>query len=545
MYAVSAAIGQVKWNWFRAQRRPLHHFELLDEASRGPLGSLSILLAGTVRSLATLGALVTLLNLAVAPFVQQVIDLSSEPSAPSPSADASFPIMTFPSFYFHTSEAYQDTTDASLSAIWNDASVYTRRAQCLTGNCTWPLVETLEWCVKSEKVADLKSDCPVLFEPEDGAYEYFKLEYEAHSGAYRYCNISLPGTLKPLTYTLSYDTDVNPYDRDVNPDMYIASSSIRTLAPVRVFDNKFEQETFMDIPSPFLSMAYAQFSIPSIMKGSFVLESLEQAVLTLCKKTYNVSMIQGNLSMESLTSDYGRFYQDETATQELGSNETWCWTPNNKDHLVSAGPSRVTNGNVTFLSDSSTMAFCTNTRWLLAQEIAVRLSGDDYIIYSAKRNSTGSIKGPAYSSVVPYFSGPPLYGVTSTSDILKRVGARSLSRVMESTAAALNQIYITKTTEAATGMTYTYETVVVVRWAWLALPIAVQALGLAFLLAVIATSNKAPLWKGSFLAALYHGFEHVPVGGDTATSSGMAEAAENTKALLTSSSKTKTVLLQY
>lgn len=444
--------------------------------------------------------------------------------------------MTFPSFYFNTtSEAWQDLIDAGFSAIWNDACVYTRRAQCLTGNCTWPLVATLEWCVKSEKVTDLKSiklDRPLLFDREDGAYGYLSLMYGTY-GPYGSinCTISFPRASKPLTYQ-------RDYYHNGEEDTYAARSPITMLAPVRVFDSTFEQETVMDIPGSLLSMVYAQLHIPHSMKGSLVMESLEQAVLSLCKKTYLASMIQGNLSMESLASEYGRFYHDETATRELGNNKTWCWTPDTKEILVPMeGHSRVTSGNVTSLSDSSTMAFCTDTRWLLAQEIVARLSGGNYMYYTAKRNSSESFDGPTYiDDVYPYES--PL-------DILMSVGVRSLSRVMESTATALNQIYITKTTEAANGMTYTYETVVVVRGAWLTLPIAVQALGLAFLLAVIATSNKAPLWKGSFLATLYHGFEHVPVGSDTATSSGMVEAAENTKAMLIRSSRTKTIMLQY
>ncbi|KAK8069819.1 hypothetical protein PG994_006435 [Apiospora phragmitis] len=118
---------------------------------------------------------------------------------------------------------------------------------------------------------------------------------------------------------------------------------------------------------------------------------------------------------------------------------------------------------------------------------------------------------------------------------------------MEPTAAALNQIYIIHYQDSRDGhrdrMTTTYETVVVVRWAWLALPIGVQVLGLAFLLVVIAPSTKAPLWEGSLLAGLYHGFEHAPIRGDKETSSGMANAAKNTRTALARSSSTKVILL--
>ncbi|KAK8053984.1 hypothetical protein PG996_013285 [Apiospora saccharicola] len=524
MYAVSAAIGQVKWNWFRAQRQPLHHLELLNEASRGPLGSLGILLAGTVRSLATLGALVTLLNLGVAPFVQQVIDLSSKPSAPSPAADARIPTMTLPSFYFNaTSQAWREVSIASNGALWNDASVYKRQAQCPTGNCTWPLVETLEWCVKAEKVGDAKSlrlECPVLSNWENATFQSIETElgHEMSRSFTAPCNISLPKASKPFAY-----------DRDRN--------SLQCLQlPLTTFNSTFEQETFMDVSGPLSSMVYAQFSIPDARNGSIVLESLEQALLTLCKKTYNVSMIQGNISIENLASDYGRFYQDERIAKELDNNDTWCWTPNSTHRLVSIEEfSRATIGNLSFLSDPSTMTFCTDSKWPLANQIDNLLTTRTDMVHEVRRNPIET----------PMKVGTSSFSLTTAQENMNRVRAQSLGKVMESMAAALNQIYITKSNESATGMIITYETVVVVRWAWLALPIVVQALGLTFLLSVIATSKKAPLWKGSLLAALYHGFEHVPIGDNTTTSSGMAEAAENTRAMLTRSSKTKTAMLEY
>lgn len=303
---------------------------------------------------------------------------------------------------------------------------------------------------------------------------------------------------------------------------------IEVLKSVRSFKSTLEPETFMNVPDPLLFMVYEQFSTLNAMNGSVVLESLDQALLTICKKTCNVSMLQGNIQMESVASDYGRFYQDETAARTLGSNNTWCWAPNTTKHLVSVEEhARPTVGNIAFLSDSPTMSFCTYSKWLVPQAIAGLLIGQTSIRHSTRRNITDSAQS------------------LETSDITNRLRKRSLSRIMESMAAQMNQIYITKSNESATGMGYTYETVVAVRWAWLALPIAVQALGLAFLLAVIATSNKAPLWKGSFLASLYHGFAHVPMGDDTATSSGMAEAAGSTRAVLTKSSKTKTILLEY
>jgi hypothetical protein len=41
---VAAAMGQLKWIWFRDDPKPLMDFERFDEATRGPWGSVSVLI---------------------------------------------------------------------------------------------------------------------------------------------------------------------------------------------------------------------------------------------------------------------------------------------------------------------------------------------------------------------------------------------------------------------------------------------------------------------------------------------------------------------
>jgi hypothetical protein len=42
-YAISASIGQQKWNWFLKRKDRLSTFTRFDEASRGPLGSIKLI----------------------------------------------------------------------------------------------------------------------------------------------------------------------------------------------------------------------------------------------------------------------------------------------------------------------------------------------------------------------------------------------------------------------------------------------------------------------------------------------------------------------
>lgn len=68
---ITEGISELKWTWF-ADPRPLSDMDRFDAASRGPLGSLK-LFTNRHNFLASLGALITILALAIDPFTQQIL----------------------------------------------------------------------------------------------------------------------------------------------------------------------------------------------------------------------------------------------------------------------------------------------------------------------------------------------------------------------------------------------------------------------------------------------------------------------------------------
>ncbi|KAJ6198920.1 hypothetical protein J3E72DRAFT_239356 [Bipolaris maydis] len=73
---ISEAIGQLKWTWFNGKKsRDAFDFEIFDKASRGAWGSFMLLCRTKGKSLAALGALLTVFLLAIDTFFQQVTDL--------------------------------------------------------------------------------------------------------------------------------------------------------------------------------------------------------------------------------------------------------------------------------------------------------------------------------------------------------------------------------------------------------------------------------------------------------------------------------------
>jgi hypothetical protein len=74
---VSSCLGQIKWNQYRSHTHtPLYHMQVLDQASRGPWGACEVLWTVTP-GLATAGAILMILSVAIDPFSQQILAFPS------------------------------------------------------------------------------------------------------------------------------------------------------------------------------------------------------------------------------------------------------------------------------------------------------------------------------------------------------------------------------------------------------------------------------------------------------------------------------------
>jgi Protein of unknown function (DUF3176) len=74
LLGVAEGLGQLKWLYFQKKRHRLFDLQVFDDASRGPLGSLRLLWMLKLQiTLASVGAIVTIVSLAMDPFTQQVL----------------------------------------------------------------------------------------------------------------------------------------------------------------------------------------------------------------------------------------------------------------------------------------------------------------------------------------------------------------------------------------------------------------------------------------------------------------------------------------
>jgi hypothetical protein len=169
---ISEAIGQLKWSWFYGKSsRNIVDFEVFDQASRGAWGSLLLLCRTKGRSLAALGAVLTLLLLAIYTFYQQLTDLPTRSTLHRtglvPRTIGYKPL--YPREFILGFESTR--LDQNLLAVAETFFVSNGTQpvpygsgfrseiplSCPTGNCTWPPYESLGICSQCADVANLLS----------------------------------------------------------------------------------------------------------------------------------------------------------------------------------------------------------------------------------------------------------------------------------------------------------------------------------------------------------------------------------------------------
>ncbi|KAJ9602162.1 hypothetical protein H2200_013282 [Cladophialophora chaetospira] len=170
LLAVTAScISQLKWTRFAKRERNLIELDLFDAASRGARGSLRMIFTPALWHLALLGAVVTVVAVAVGPFTQQAI---TYPLRTVDVSRATIPrTQTYQNIAPGGIQALKDIPLTMKAAAYNGlfaaTSAQTRStlpAQCSTGNCTFPPYSSLAICTKCANITQMvaRNDCSVV-----------------------------------------------------------------------------------------------------------------------------------------------------------------------------------------------------------------------------------------------------------------------------------------------------------------------------------------------------------------------------------------------
>ncbi|KAH7118815.1 hypothetical protein B0J11DRAFT_617129 [Dendryphion nanum] len=455
---VSEAIGQLKWIWYQEERN-LWDFCMFDGASRGPWGSVVLLLRLKYRHIASIGAIITILALAFEPFFQQIV------TYPQRSVSVGHgQVWTATSFAINP----ELTMESNVQQILRDPSVIltvesafksnnetTKPApsSCPSGNCTWPLYSTLGLCHECKDLSHL-----VQYSCDNTSLIADKKIWLFGGILTYFCG-----------YTLNDSMVTGMHGYKSSEVLYLNAFSVGAIARntgssrQHGGSNTYWNSTFFaDAKFPVMNFYVAYTPGGPVEAVNNRTPVLVECLMSWCTKTIKSVHSEGVLYEEIVDS---LTIQPKEDVYVNGTGETIPISFTTKDKRTMT----IQNGTTQFL------------RKQLAAQLFLKLgdasSGTFY-------NITGFW---GFHQKPPYDINPYLDNVTTALTNVFR------SRVQE--------------TEMVEGVAWGPEVYVSIRWAWLSLPalLLLQSLVLVFVTIWKSRSKPSESWKSSALCTLLHG----------------------------------------
>ncbi|KAJ0417816.1 hypothetical protein BJY00DRAFT_315607 [Aspergillus carlsbadensis] len=487
IYVIGECMGQLKWVWFyRAEKnrhQRLDNMQYFDGASRGPLGSLLLILRHRGTSFVSFGALLIIVTLLFDPFMQQIITypLREVDTLDGASASAAQAFALIP-------ETLQEGVSTIIyTGMWG--SNFAVDPTCPSGNCTWPAFESVGMCSQCEDMtaaAALSCD-GTLDTTSTGTPDPVTCDIMLPDGNYM-------GANQPFEVNMGVDSVQWTVDFPAHAvwvvDYQISDSS---------------DSVYSGLENPLVTVAYAQLELaqdtneadtPAFDPATALqLKNVTQCAMSLCTRTYNVAVTDGLPSINVSEPTYGKTFEipENTATT--------CWRPGNDSSAVAV--TQLTN---TSYADPNEFAFCPT-------------GSSDYRLFEyfegeiRSYNRTSGSSGQWIDNVEKFNTGA--LGNTNLRPrvpLVERISAVGLEYVMTNIAASFTKAGLMASRATVAGTVRTAEVYVDVEWLWLILPVALVALGTIFWLLTMAINRhqRLRLWKSSVFALLFHGLDNVP-----------------------------------
>ncbi|KAF1982955.1 hypothetical protein K402DRAFT_184938 [Aulographum hederae CBS 113979] len=483
---VSQCLGQLKWDWYSERPRSLGDFERFDDASRGPWGSLVLLiglLRNRARSLACIGAAVTILSVAFDPFFQQIVTFSPRPIDIDVSVvnrSVSFSPDTALLFINNHTETLLDENmnQILLSYFLGQGSEVNPPMHCPTGNCTWPEFTTVGMCSNSSDVSEL-----LRYTCQTSTGEWLApqrlLEYDSVPEVYA-CGWYLNATSDSPALMAGYvanSTSKMPAGDALTMRMLPLLDFLSTNT---LYDGSF---SFKDVQMPIADFFVSSTENAPGATYAGAKPVLLEVVLYWCTKTIKA------------VSDQGRYREEIISTFYNQTKVPYPWTIESPDTTYMGFPTMSPPG--------------VNETFFISNETAYDTLNMFNVILPSYSTSPNANTPPqfGYSNIDPSIM--PTRAVNLSYDpwiTEHNIGqhwediATALTNHMRSSSNGSVEVY---------GKAWTEKNFVQASWGWLALPNAVVFTTLLFLiLTMLKGSNRnghVGIWKTSSLAVLLNG----------------------------------------
>jgi hypothetical protein len=496
----SEAIGQLKWNWFNGKTsKEVYDFEIFDKASRGPWGSFMLLMVTKGKSLAALGAVLTLLMLAIDTFFQQLVSL---PQRWEMSEVVRIPrVINYEaaSRPFSRGGSEQVDLDIDMSAVVNKflfdngtqvataGSIQTAGpVGCPTSNCTWPEHQTLGVCSTCEEVTQLLT-WACLFSTFDWPSNV--TDTEASSGPSKERNGTMCGYFMNATSAAPLLVSGHGTDRNHEEALLMRSIPLVTDAGRNVFFGG-KSLNFPNIAYPLMDFIIS--STPGGFDGVYRNETpiAYECTLYWCVKNITATFYEAAYTETTLN----------TFTNTTPVNDPWS-SFSFKDPVFGDGVYWSYAGNLTIdtPSDRGALQFgVSNTT-----HIRTMYTLDTFLpAFTTAQNATARpVMRHDLWTVAPTLRVLPFNPWLEPRNIpghMERM-ARAMSDVMRSTSSDSH----------INGTAWDPHMYVDVRWVYITYPLSLLVLSFVFLIATIKTSaeveNEVGVWKTSTMPTILYG----------------------------------------
>ncbi|KAL5115859.1 hypothetical protein ACEQ8H_006261 [Pleosporales sp. CAS-2024a] len=508
---VSEALGQLKWSWFLEHSKQMWDFEIFDNASRGPWGSILLLIRTKGKDLAALGALIMLCSLALDPFFQQVVSFPDRWTLQN--ATSAIPRVTnynptYIPLYIQGVEQVQ--TDNNVDAIikqffyqngtqpvsYGNGTRPDIPLSCPTSNCTWPIYETIAVCSKCEEVSHLLD---ITYSCKHTSIDW-SAKWTGPLSKDPFANGTVCGYF--LNATSEFPILLSGWNVNTTTKGSTAGEAllVRTV-PLTDFDTKAPlygdgSVNFKNIPDPILDALVA-----SAVDGAESVYSRQPPLVHECLLAWCVQSIKSSY-------DWGRYSENITSRyfEKVEAHDKWPW------EAVQAGDGGVYlsyNQNITLTPPRPNADASPHTVLSESYRVSNRTMANIMYIFDDFFPSTYSVDKGSKEPVLRfknYADGPS----TRSLRFNAWLAPNNITQYMERLAGALtNAVRSSTNREMIPGEAYSRESYVSVRWEWLTLPLGLLCISFVFLAATVAKSaieiDRLGIYKNSAYATLLYG----------------------------------------
>jgi len=493
----------------------------MDEASRGPLGAISILTSRTGGFLANLGAFVTLCMIVFGPFLQQLVDYPTR-DVEQPELKAVAPQNL--NFTLLQSNEYDSQLMRSLvnAGLVFSSAVLKQTPKCPTARCSWEKYKSVGWCSECRSVAAAGyhlQDCNVK--------KYLSMPHWNKP----FCNLVFDDAetqswSPPFLMALTNSTNSTSEDTQKADTLSHITSALWASPPVR----EFVTDNGASIRDPLVVFKHASFSrneevcenLHKSRDNALRVDYVSECFLSLCENEYIANTTEGITSLNRTSTDYGTvFTPDPSAfvdsSSQLRTDDLLCWRPGD-------GPEDLTlnslDEGLTILNESERL-FCPIQNY--PRSIRPHVPTESRSVWYFDDTHASADRGdfPTFADVQN-----SIFPSNNNSDPQGPSGGNFSSK-LEGVAAALTSYGLSKSIHSVTGKVFLPQSYVRVRWLWIELPGLLELASVALLLSTVIYTRclGVPIWKSSILAICYHRIEELHETGRIALLSEMEQAS--------------------